>query len=101
MRLPRVVLVPCLVAVLPLAACSSAGDDDSRAGTSTSVGPTTTVRPVDTSFTGQGSEQFCQFLATFSAGSQNVGPGREPRRARGQLQLGVGRHQPGGGGGPG
>ena len=62
----------CLVALLPLAGCSDDKKSDSASST-TAAGSATTARPVDTSFTGEGSEEFCQFIATFTEG-QNVNP---------------------------
>jgi hypothetical protein len=70
----RVVPAACLVALLPLAGCSDDKDD----GASQSAVTATTVRPVDTSFTGEGSEEFCRFITTFTEGSQNVSPTASP-----------------------
>ena len=47
-----------------MAGCS--GDDNDSDTASPAAGPTTTVRPVDTSFTGQNSEQFCNLARTYN-----------------------------------
>jgi hypothetical protein len=75
-RRNRVVPAACLVALLPLTGCSDGKDSDGA--TPTSVGGATTARPVDTSFTGEGSEEFCRFITTFTEGSQNVSPTASP-----------------------
>jgi hypothetical protein len=75
-RRHHVVPAACLVAILPLAGCSD--DDKNDGATPTSVGTATTARPVDTSFTGEGSEEFCRFITTFTEGSQNVSPTASP-----------------------
>jgi len=71
-RRARFVPVACLVAALPLAGCS-----DSKKGGGASS-PTSTPTSVDTTFTGQGSAEFCQFITTFTEGSQNVSPTASP-----------------------
>ena len=48
----RRTLVACSVALLMLAGCSGGDDDDAAPTTTVAVGATTTVRPVETSFTG-------------------------------------------------
>lgn len=75
-RRHHVVPTACLVALLPLIGCSD--DDKNDGATPTSAGTATTARPVDTSFTGEGSEEFCQFITTFTEGSQNVSPTASP-----------------------
>jgi len=77
-RITRVVPAACLVLVLAMAGCSDS-DDDAGGTTNTTSGATaTTVRPVDTSFTGQNSGEFCQLITTFTAGSQNLSPSATP-----------------------
>ncbi len=49
---------------LLLTGCSDDSDDDSAAGTTTTVASTTSIS-VDTNFTGEGSEQFCQLAGTY------------------------------------
>ena len=74
-RRAHVVPAACLVALMPLAGCS----DDKKSDTSQSSATTaTSVRPVDTSFTGEGSAEFCNFITTFTEGSQNVSPNASP-----------------------
>lgn len=74
MRRARMIPAACLVAVLALAGCSGSDDDESGATTSTP----TTVRPVNTSFTGQDSAEFCQYVNTFTTGSQAISPSASP-----------------------
>lgn len=70
----RVVPATCLIALLTLVGCS---DSDNGNETSTPTSTASTVRPVDTSFTGEGSAEFCQFIKTFNAGSE-VSPSASP-----------------------
>lgn len=72
-RRARVVPATCLIALVSLVGCS----DSDKGGSSAASVTTTTVRPVDTSFTGEGSAEFCQFIKTFSAGS-DVSPSASP-----------------------
>lgn len=62
--------VACAVAIVVIGACSGGDDGGDAASNTTSPtvasGPTTTVRPVDTSFTGQNSTQFCTLARTYS-----------------------------------
>ncbi len=83
----RALVVPaaCLVALLVLVGCSGSDYDDAG-GTSTTAVTPTTVRPVNTSFTGQGSAEFCQFIRTFTAGSQSVSPTASPAELEVELQ---------------
>ncbi len=71
------------LAVLALAGCSG-GDDDKAAPTTTSppAGPSTTLRPVDTSFTGQGSGQFCNLARTYNDRFTSVAPNATPAQLR-------------------
>ena len=73
------------IALLVLTGCSG-GDDDEAAPTTTSAqaatGPTTTVRPVDTSFTGQNSAEFCTLARTYSERFTSVGSNPTPAQLR-------------------
>jgi len=80
-------LAACGVAVLILAGCSGGDDDEAAPATSapaatSSGGPTTTVRPVDTSFTGQNSAQFCDLARTYSERFSSVGSSPTPAQLR-------------------
>ena len=71
----RSTLVACGLALLVLTGCSS-GDDDEDAAPAASTapaGPTTTLRAVDTTFTGQGSGEFCTLARTYTERFANVG----------------------------
>ena len=76
-----------VVAALVLTGCSG-GDDDNDAASNTTApaaaaaGPTSTVRPVDTSFTGQNSAQFCALARTYSERSTRVAPNATPAELR-------------------
>ncbi len=71
------------VAVLLLTGCSG-GEDDAAPTTSApaNTGPTTTVRPVDTSFTGQNSAQFCSLARTYNERFTSVGSNPSPAQLR-------------------
>ncbi|HEX7276553.1 MAG TPA: hypothetical protein VF244_04200 [Acidimicrobiales bacterium] len=69
------------MAVLLLAGCSD-DDDDSAAPPTTAAGAPTTVRPVDTSFTGQGGAEFCELLATFTGGQEQLSANASPDELR-------------------
>ena len=68
----RSTLVACGLALLVLTGCSSGGDDKDAAPAA-STAPTTTVRPADPNFTGQGSAEFCALARTYTERSANVG----------------------------
>jgi len=69
------------MALIVMAGCS--GDDDDDAATPTSApAPTTTVRPVDTSFSGQGSAQFCAMSRTYNERFTSVGANPSPAQLR-------------------
>jgi hypothetical protein len=75
----------CLAAVVLLALTSCSGGDDDDAAPTTSAqagGPTTTVRPVDTSFTGQNSAQFCTLARTYNERFTSVGSNPSPAQLR-------------------
>lgn len=65
-------LVAGAVVLVVLAGCSGGGGGKSGApstsgpGGTAANGPTTTARPVDTSFTGQGSAEFCTLARTYN-----------------------------------
>lgn len=62
----------CGLTLALLGACTS---DDKKSATPAAAGdavPSTAVRPVDTSFTGQNSAQFCALAKTYSDRSANV-----------------------------
>jgi len=75
-----------VLALLIMAGCS--GDDDKdrntaiTAPTATAGGPTTTVRPVDTSFTGQNSAQFCTLAKTYNERFSKVSANPTPAELR-------------------
>ena len=50
---------------LLLAGCSDDSDDDSAAATTTTTVAATTTISVDTNFTGEGSERFCELARTY------------------------------------
>ncbi len=61
------------MAVLLFAGCSD--DDDPDSASDTTAGATaTTARPVDTSFSGQGSGDFCRLITTFTSEQEKVSP---------------------------
>jgi hypothetical protein len=79
---PLRLLALCGLALALLAGCTS---DDKKLATpaSTSVAPLpTTVVPVNTSFTGQGSAQFCALAKTYSDKFANVGTANTPAQLR-------------------
>lgn len=74
----RRTLAACGVALLVLAGCRGDGDGDAAPTTSAppgtaAGGPTTTARPVDSSFTGQNSAQFCALARTYNERFTKVG----------------------------
>ncbi|MGH3907494.1 MAG: hypothetical protein ACRDTE_25455 [Pseudonocardiaceae bacterium] len=80
----RRTLAACGVALLVLAACSG-GDDDNDASPTTvapAAGATTTVRPVDTSFTGQNSAEFCALARTYNDRFTDVNANATPAELR-------------------
>ena len=86
LRIPRV-LAATGIALIVLTGCS--GGDDDKAASPTSApsgaansGPTTTVRPVDTSFTGQNSAQFCALARTYNERFTSVGANSTPAQLR-------------------
>jgi hypothetical protein len=81
-----------LLALVVLAGCSgSNGKKLAAPSTSTSqvaTGPSTTIRPVDTSFSGQNSAQFCALAKTYNDRSGNVGTASTPAQLRAVTQDG-------------
>ena len=74
----------CGVALVGMTGCSG-GDDNDAASTTAPAGasgPSTTLRPVDTSFTGQDSAQFCALARTFSDRFATVGSNPTPAQLR-------------------
>jgi hypothetical protein len=82
----RTTVAACGVVLLVLAGCSSGGDDKAAPTTTAagtpSTGPTSTVRPVDTSFTGQNSTQFCTLARTYNDRFTQVGTNPTPAQLR-------------------
>jgi hypothetical protein len=74
------------VAFLVMVGCSGDDDKDSATGTTapaaTTGGPTTTVRPVDTSFSGQNSAQFCTLAKTYNERFSKVSANPTPAELR-------------------
>jgi hypothetical protein len=84
----RVFPAACLVAAVFVGGCSDSNGDDSA--TTASSSPLTTTRPVDTSFTGQGSEEFCRLIATFTANNQSLGASGSAEDLEGSLRESLG-----------
>ena len=79
----RRTLAACGVALLVLAGCSGGDDDEDAAPTTTvAAGTPTTVRPVDTSFTGQNSAEFCGLARTYNDRFTEVGANPSPAELR-------------------
>lgn len=71
------------MALLVLVGCSGGGGGKQAAPTtSAATGPATTVRPVDTSFTGQDSAQFCALAKTYNERFTQVSPEATPAELR-------------------
>ncbi len=89
----RSTLVTCGLALVLLTGCSSGGGKDTASSTPTTAapaatGPSTTVRPVDTSFTGQNSAQFCTLAKTYNERFSNVNAASSPAQLRTAAQEG-------------
>lgn len=79
----RRMLVACGVALLVLTGCRSGdGKDQATPTTSAPGGPSTTVRPVDTSFTGLNSAPFCALAKTYNERFANLNTGSSPAQLR-------------------
>ena len=77
----------CGLALLVLAGCSGGDDDTATSAPSTTApaaagGPTTSLRTVDTNFTGQGSAEFCNLARTYTERSNQLGPNATPAQLR-------------------
>ncbi len=84
----RTILAACGVTVLLLGGCNG-GDDEAASTTSAPApGPTTTGRPVDTSFTGQDSARFCDLARTYDDRSTALGSSPTPGQLRTAVQEG-------------
>ncbi len=82
----RTTLVAYGISLLVLAGCGG-GDDKKETSSPTTVaaqpgGPSTTLRPVNTSFTGQGSAQFCNLARTYNERFTSVGGNPSPAQLR-------------------
>jgi len=88
MRPLRRILAIGLLATAVLAGCSSSDKGETAAPSTTSGAPTTTIRPVDTSFTGQNSAQFCTLAKTYNDKFANVGTASSPAQLRTLVQDG-------------
>ena len=85
----RKILAACGLALLVLTGCSGGDDDDAAPSTTAAAaGPTTTIRPVDTSFTGQNSAQFCSLARTYTERFSSVGSNPSPAQLRTVAQEG-------------
>ena len=87
----RTTLAICGLAAALLSSCSSGGDKKEASPTTTagSGGPATTVGPVDTSFTGENSAEFCALAKTYNDRAGTVGPGSTPAQIRTGAQEGL------------
>ena len=86
-------LAACGVALVLLTGCSRGGGKDTASSPTTTAapaatGPSTTVRPVDTSFTGQNSAQFCTLAKTYNDRFSNVNAAATPAQLRTVTQEG-------------
>ena len=69
----RRLLTACGLALLVLGGCSSSDPKPTSTPTTAAGGPSTTLPPVATSFTGQGSAQFCALAKTYTDRSASLG----------------------------
>jgi len=84
-RLQKTLAAIAVLSLVVLAGCSGGDDDDDAAPTTAAAGaggPTTTVRPVDTSFSGQNSAQFCALARTYSERANAFGSNPTPAQLR-------------------
>lgn len=65
-----------------VAGCSGGANRAAPTTSSTAAGPATTVRPVDTSFTGQSSAQFCELARTYNDRFTRVAANPSPAELR-------------------
>lgn len=77
------------VVMVVLAACNGNGDGDTAApattATTTEPRPSTTLRPVDTSFTGQNNSQFCATAKTYNDASSSANRATTPDQLRAEV----------------
>lgn len=90
----RTALTACGLSLLLLAAATGCGggDDKKEAAPPTSAqvsGPTTTLAPVDTRFTGQGSTEFCNLARTYTERFGKVDPKLSGTQLRTLTQEGL------------
>jgi len=81
----RKTLAACGVALLVLAGCRGGDDDAASPGPTTAASESatsTTLRTVDTNFTGQGSTQFCNLARTYNERFTQIGPNATPAQLR-------------------
>ena len=93
MRRLRFSMAACGVAMLVMSGCSSDGKEGASPTTSSPSStpaprPTTTVRSVDTSFSGQNSAQFCSLAKTYNDRFTSVGTASTPAQLRSATQDG-------------
>ena len=81
-RRSRAVAAASFAALVALAGCSDDKEDTASTTTSSLVSPLTTVRPVDTSFTGVGSAEFCAFIPSLLDASQSVPASATPAQIK-------------------
>jgi hypothetical protein len=76
------------VVMVALSSCNGDGDraDPASIPTSATSGPSTTLRPVDTSFTGQNNTQFCALAKTYTDRSAGVNRATTPDQLRASVQ---------------
>lgn len=70
-----------VVTIMALAGCGGGKDKPSPPTTS----PLTTSRPVDTSFSGAGSAEFCNLSKSFSTGFSRIGPNASTAQLKANL----------------
>lgn len=73
------------IAVVALSSCSGDGNSATQTSTPTTTtapGPLTTLRPVDTSFTGLNNAEFCALARTYTDRSGTVNQARTPDELR-------------------
>ncbi len=89
--LARSAVAACGIVIVLLTGCSRDSDKENNQASPTPTsapGPSTTARPVDTSFTGRNSDQFCALSKTYTDRFTNVGPGSTPDQLRTATQEG-------------
>ncbi|MEA2900191.1 MAG: hypothetical protein QOH36_78 [Actinomycetota bacterium] len=74
-------------ALVALTGCSDDKKDAASPTTTASAAPLTTVRPVDTSFTGVGSAEFCAFIPSLLDASQSVPASATPAQIKAGLET--------------